>query len=99
MCNSIQYNAKLLLCLQVINETCIEISSVDPSIICFADLQDRVKQITLHGKGFNNQLDQDKALCRFMTADNQLLSEYINSSLRNYRYMSCLLSVGAVTST
>ena len=58
----------------MINETCIEISSVEPSLICLDDVKDKVvKEITLKGKGFSHQLDQDKAVCRFLTVDKRYL--------------------------
>ena len=65
-------------CLQVINETCVEITSVEPSQICLSDIREqRIKHVTLNGRGFHSILDEEKALCRFKTVDGRYLGEYL----------------------
>ncbi len=48
---------------QVVNETCVEIQSVTPSHVCIMSTE----SVTLHGRGFTNQLKPAKAACRFKT--------------------------------
>ena len=59
-------------CSQIINETCVEIISATPNTMCLDSLTDA---ITVVGRGFTNNLDQNLAACHFTTSDNQLLSK------------------------
>ncbi|XP_064389257.1 anthrax toxin receptor 2-like [Halichondria panicea] len=68
----------------VVNETCVEIQSVTPSHVCIMSTE----SVTLHGRGFTNQLKPVKAACRFKTGQGLTLVTQPDGNI-SYNVISC----------
>ena len=55
------------------NETCIEITAVDPPRVCLGS----TTSITLTGRGFTNQLNQNRSACRFQISEDEFLCKLV----------------------
>ena len=56
---------------QIIAEVCVEITSVQPNLVCI----DSTFEIVLTGSGFNNTRDPSAVRCRFRTDSGQTFGE------------------------
>jgi len=69
---------------QIVNKTCIEITAVDPPRVCLGS----TTSITLTGRGFTNQLNQNRSACRFQISEDEFLLTFPTEQIQ-YNTIVC----------